>query len=131
MNFFASVMRNFHAYADFKTRSPRPDFWFWILLIALLVTLLTVLQAAVNALTPDFMIVATIIWICWLVLVIASVGVIIPTFAVTARRLRDTNVSGWLCLLLLIPCVGPVAIAVLAARAGTAGDNKFGGPCRQ
>lgn len=50
---------------------------------------------------------------------------IIPGLAVTVRRLHDINVSGWLALLGLVPCVGLILI-VFTLRAGDIGENLYG-----
>jgi uncharacterized membrane protein YhaH (DUF805 family) len=45
----------------------------------------------------------------------------------TARRLHDTNRSGWLTTLALIPAIGLPALTLsLLLLPGTSGDNRFG-----
>ena len=55
-----------------------------------------------------------------------SLAVFIPGITVGIRRLHDTNRSGWMLLLLLIPLAGPIIIIVFWALAGISGSNKYG-----
>lgn len=51
---------------------------------------------------------------------------IVPTCAVTVRRLHDADYSGWWLLLGFIPYIGEAALFALLCFKGTAGDNRFG-----
>lgn len=55
-----------------------------------------------------------------------GLGVLIPSLAVSARRLHDTGRSGWFLLLGLIPLAGPIALIVLMAQKGQPADNLYG-----
>jgi uncharacterized membrane protein YhaH (DUF805 family) len=50
---------------------------------------------------------------------------LLPSLAVGARRLHDTNRSGWLQLLWLIPVVGWILVIVWLAQEGRE-PNRFG-----
>jgi uncharacterized membrane protein YhaH (DUF805 family) len=50
----------------------------------------------------------------------------IPSLSVTVRRLHDTDKSGWLILLGLIPLIGVIILLVFYILPGTKGPNKFG-----
>nr|WP_280514938.1 DUF805 domain-containing protein [Aureimonas sp. ME7] len=50
---------------------------------------------------------------------------LVPYLCVLARRLHDTDASGWWALVGLIPVVGLVML-IPAAFKGTAGPNRFG-----
>jgi uncharacterized membrane protein YhaH (DUF805 family) len=52
--------------------------------------------------------------------------VLIPSLTVTIRRLHDTDKSGWMLLLLLIPFIGTIWIFILTVLKGDPNDNKFG-----
>ena len=80
MSFLESIKSCFIKYADFKTRSSRSEFW-WFALFQVVVNLVT---------TPIFALA-----------VISSIILILPSLAVGARRLHDTNRSGWWQLLQL------------------------------
>jgi uncharacterized membrane protein YhaH (DUF805 family) len=56
--------------------------------------------------------------------VIVVIGIIIPTYTVTIRRLHDLNLSGWW---ILIAVAGLLFILwIMFCREGTKGDNRFG-----
>jgi uncharacterized membrane protein YhaH (DUF805 family) len=52
--------------------------------------------------------------------------VLLPSIAVSFRRLHDTNRSAWWLLLAIIPILGPLALFVIYCLEGTPGDNKYG-----
>lgn len=58
--------------------------------------------------------------------VLAFVGLFIPTIAVQVRRFHDQNKSGWFALFNLVPYAGPLIIAIFMLIPGTQGDNDFG-----
>jgi len=58
----------------------------------------------------------------WLV----SLAFVIPSLAVGVRRLHDTERTGLMLLLLLIPLVGFIILIVFWVQEGTAGENKYG-----
>lgn len=55
-----------------------------------------------------------------------ALAVLLPTLAVTVRRLHDTNRSGWWIFISLIPLIGAIWLIVLLAKKGSEGKNKFG-----
>ena len=50
----------------------------------------------------------------------------LPTLAVTVRRLHDTDRSGWWIFIGLVPYVGIFILLVLLGLEGTKGNNRFG-----
>jgi uncharacterized membrane protein YhaH (DUF805 family) len=57
---------------------------------------------------------------------IYSLGVMVPSLAIGARRLHDTGRSGWLQLIGLIPLIGWIVLIVFAVQDSQPGDNKYG-----
>lgn len=53
-------------------------------------------------------------------------GTIIPTLAVTVRRLHDTNRSGWNILIRFIPLVGDIILLIFLVEEGGHGPNRYG-----
>ena len=51
---------------------------------------------------------------------------ILPSWAVTVRRLHDTNHSGWWLLIGLVPIVGAIVLLVWMVTDSNAGDNQYG-----
>ena len=60
------------------------------------------------------------------VMMLYALATIVPTCAVTVRRLHDYDYSGWWLLLGFIPYIGEAALFALLCFKGTAGDNRFG-----
>jgi len=96
MNFQDSIKICFTKYADFTGRASRPEFW-WFFLFCFLVG--GVLSAFSTALSGIFALIT-----------------IVPRLAVGARRLHETNRSGWWQLLWLVPIVGWIVIIIFLAQ---------------
>ena len=56
---------------------------------------------------------------------IFALAMLIPSLAVTVRRLHDTNRSGWWMLFCLIPCIGIIVILGFAVQDSQPGENKY------
>ena len=55
-----------------------------------------------------------------------SLAVLIPSLAVSARRLHDTDRSGWWMLINLIPLIGFIVYLVFVCGDSKPGANRFG-----
>lgn len=53
-------------------------------------------------------------------------AILIPTFAVSIRRLHDVGKSGWFSLIVLVPVLGLIWLIILFCADGVEGDNKYG-----
>ena len=51
---------------------------------------------------------------------IFSLGTLLPSVAAAARRLHDTNRSGWWQLICIVPVIGLIVILVFLAQEGKA-----------
>lgn len=60
------------------------------------------------------------------VLALYCLAVLIPTVAVSVRRLHDTGHSGWWMLLGLIPLIGTIVLLFFMVRASQPGPNEYG-----
>jgi uncharacterized membrane protein YhaH (DUF805 family) len=113
VNFVTSIKTVFTKYADFKGVATRAEYW-WFALFSLIVAV--VLDAA----TGDFNdpnVVASVISLVW------SLGILIPSFAVSVRRFHDAGFSGKWLLLYLVPIVAtantiPLVYVILGAVIG-------------
>lgn len=86
MNFTQSISTCFSKYAEFGGRASKSEYWWWMLFLFL--------ASAAAAIVSDKL--------CSLF----GLATLLPTLAVTARRLHDTNRSGWWQLINLIPFLG-------------------------
>ncbi len=80
MNFPQAVRQVLRKYADFGGRAMRSEYWWWVLAVTLVNVVLGLADSALpyGFLQPIF-----------------GLLVLVPTWAVGARRLHDTDRSGW------------------------------------
>ena len=111
-------------YADFSGRSRRLEYWmftlFHILTIALLIGLAIFFgspSGQPHTLAENYFLVVTALFV---------LGTIIPSIAVTVRRLHDQDKPGWYYFLSFIPYIGGLIMIVLMCLDGTPGSNSYG-----
>jgi uncharacterized membrane protein YhaH (DUF805 family) len=104
MTFPQSVRSVLSSYATFSGRARRSEYW-WFYLFTVLVTVAAAVVDGVLGMSfsNDVGIVG----------LIASLALLLPSLAVTARRLHDTGRTGWWMLLPLIPMVATVGLVVV------------------
>lgn len=131
MSFMEAVRKCFSNYANFQGRAKRSEFWWFYLFTALagfVLYMIGFLLVAVGAAIGDNALgtIIGLIGTLWYVATfIAIIALYIPLLAVGCRRLHDRNQSGWLLLLLLVPCAN-IVLLVFWALEGTPGDNAYG-----
>lgn len=108
MNWYLTVLQQ---YAVFSGRARRKEYWMFILINAIIAAAISTVDGMLS--TVDLGL-------------IYSLVVLIPTIAVTVRRLHDTDRSGWWILISLIPLVGGIVLLVFMAIDGTPGKNQYG-----
>ena len=101
-------------YADFQGRAKRPEFWWFMLALALV----TVVAALIDAASGNRSILEALV----------TLATIVPSLSVGARRLHDCDRSGWWQLLSLVPLIGTIVLIVWWAQPGNVGPNRFGPP---
>lgn len=107
MTFIESVRSCFVKYADFNGCARRSEYW-WFMLFGLVGTLS--FEIVSDRLSWAF-----------------TVATFLPSIAVTARRLHDTDRSGWLQLIALIPIIGWVPFIIWCTQQGKI-PNRFSPP---
>lgn len=55
-----------------------------------------------------------------------TLAVLIPSIAVSVRRLHDTNRSGWWLLISLVPLVGAIVLFVFLVLDSHPGEHQYG-----
>ena len=113
MTFGESVSICFKKYVDFNGRASRSEFWYFYLFLAIL----TVAAMPLDAIFPynEFRPINTTL----------SILTFFPLIAVTARRLHDSNYSGWLQLLVLT-IIGIIPVLIWLIQKGYDDENRFG-----
>jgi uncharacterized membrane protein YhaH (DUF805 family) len=99
-------------YANFQGRARRAEYWWFQLANVILFVALLVLGAAIKGLI-----------ILYWVYVVATV---VPSIAVSVRRLHDTDKSGWYLLIGFVPFVGWIIVLVMMLLDSTPGANRYG-----
>jgi len=120
MNWYLKVLRQ---YADFKGRARRKEYWMFALVnIIIALILVAIIALTVNQETGEP---STIGMVAIGILVIYALATLIPGIAVSVRRLHDSDKSGWLYLISLIP-FGSIVLIVLFCLDSTPGTNQYG-----
>jgi uncharacterized membrane protein YhaH (DUF805 family) len=111
-------MEALRKYATFEGRARRKEYWFFTLFNLLAVVALTFVDMAIGTFNEQAEI--------GLFGGVYLLAVLIPSLAVTVRRLHDTDRSGWWILLNLIPVIGSIVLMVFAVLDSQPGGNRFG-----
>lgn len=114
----------YRRYAQFGGRSTRMEFWLFHLFTSLTNLALDLLLGGDFAVGLGLRAEPTMVGN--IVTAIFSIGSVVPTFAVTARRLHDTNRSQWWMALFLVPILGWLVLLIFECQDGTKGPNRFG-----
>ncbi len=122
MDALTTVYRN--KYATFSGRASRSEYWWGYLGYVIIATVLQIvaLVGAAALLNVN----ESLAGLALLVPMLALVGMIIPSIAVSVRRLHDTGKSGWMLLIIMIPCIGFILWIVWMVEDGQAHDNAYG-----
>ncbi|PPU42086.1 DUF805 domain-containing protein [Xanthomonas arboricola] len=113
-------------YADFNGRSRRREYWMFMLLQAIVLLVLGSLFGIAVALMGGENGPGALAWLVVAVMVIVVLALIVPSIAVTVRRLHDQGKSGWFYLISLVPYVGGFIVLVFMCLEGTPGPNEYG-----
>ncbi|MEU4109686.1 MULTISPECIES: DUF805 domain-containing protein [unclassified Streptomyces] len=108
MHWYVDVLKK---YAVFSGRARRQEYWMFTLFSLIISIVLTILDSAL-----DIGFLSTIY----------GLAVLLPSLAVTVRRLHDTSRSGWWILITLIPLVGAIILIVFLASEGKPEANEYG-----
>ena len=104
-------------YADFEGRASRSEYWYFLLINILAylgLAIVTVVLAGISGF--DLLVAVPTLYLF---------GTLIPGLAVTARRLHDTDRSGWWQLLNFVP-FGGIVLLVFCVQDSTFGRNNYG-----
>jgi uncharacterized membrane protein YhaH (DUF805 family) len=98
-------------YFDFEGRETRQAFWMYVLYYLIAYVIVAVIGKVIHV--P-------------MLVSLLGLALLLPNLGIGARRLHDTDLSGWWQLLGLIPLVGWVIVIVLFAREGQKKENSYG-----
>ena len=116
------MFKAYKRYFDFQGRSNRSEYWLFVLFWALL----SIPYYYVMLSDPTGYMANPVSMTIVVIYGLAGLASFIPSLAVSVRRLHDTDKSGWLLLLWLIPLLGALILLVFFILPGTKGSNKYG-----
>ena len=104
-------------YAVFSGRSRRKEYWYFVLFNLIVSLVLSAIDALLGTFSSANV---------GLLSGIYGLAVLIPSIAVSVRRLHDIDRTGWWVLISLVPVIGTIVLLVFAVLDGTPDENRFG-----
>lgn len=115
MDWYVAVLRK---YAVFEGRARRKEYWMFCLFNLIASCAFATIDVVTGGFNRQYGL--------GLFSALYSLAVIVPSIAVSVRRLHDTDRSGWWLLVGLVPCLGAIVLIVFFVQGGTPGQNRFG-----
>jgi uncharacterized membrane protein YhaH (DUF805 family) len=109
MNWYVDVLKK---YATFDGRARRKEYWMFFLFNLIISLALAFIEGIFGG--PGVL------------GVLYSLAVLVPSIAVTVRRLHDTGRSGWWILISLVPVIGWIVLLVFMLTDSHPGSNQYG-----
>jgi uncharacterized membrane protein YhaH (DUF805 family) len=114
VDFQGAIRQQIDNVMNFNGRASRSAYWWYWLATVVVVIVLEIFSAVVGSTALTLLI--------GLVLLVVSLS----GLSVAVRRMHDTDKSGWMLLLGLIPFIGGIIVIVMLCLPGTPGQNRFG-----
>lgn len=122
MNFGEAIKSYFKNYAVFKGRSRRSAFWYSVLFTALVSTAAGIINP--GSLDENGWRNPGALENLW------SLATLIPSLAISFRRLHDTGKSGANLFWIFLPVIGWIILLVALVKDGSPGANQYGEPVK-
>jgi uncharacterized membrane protein YhaH (DUF805 family) len=98
-------------FADFNGRGRRSEYWFAYLALVLVSVVANIIGAVIGTNILTYLV---------------ALAALVPILAAGARRLHDTDKSGWWLLIGIIPLIGIVVLIVFFVMDSQPGTNQYG-----
>ena len=123
MTFSQSIKSVFSKYADFSGRATRSEYWYFYLFnfLVVMVYFFAVITTAVTSGIDS-----SALSYLQAIYAIYALGVMIPSLAVTVRRLHDTGHSGWWIFLNLLLVIGSIVLFIWFITDSDPDTNEYG-----
>ena len=105
-------------YAVFNGRARRMEYWMFILFNIIITVVLALIDYLTGTFSPRVGV--------GLLGGLYALAVLIPSLAVTVRRLHDTGRTGWWILIGLIPVIGGIVLLIFMVLDSEPGANQYG-----
>jgi len=115
MSWFLMALKK---YVTFDGRSQRSEYWFFVLFSVIFSIVATLIDQMTGSYSPANGM--------GLLSGILGLFLFLPSLSVAVRRLHDTDRSGWMILICLIPLIGAIWFLFLMVFDSTPGNNRFG-----
>ena len=109
MNWYIEVLKK---YAVFSGRARRKEYWMFVLFYIIFGIILGIIEG--------------IIGISGILTGLYCLALLIPSIAVSVRRLHDIGRTGWWVLICLVPIVGSIVLLIFMLLDSQPGDNQYG-----
>jgi uncharacterized membrane protein YhaH (DUF805 family) len=107
----------FKRYADFSGRSQRAEYWYFTLGNFIVGFILGLIDGMMGAASQGGVGLLTMIYF---------LGILIPSLAVSVRRLHDIGRTGWWIFVAIIPILGPLLLLYFYVLDSEPGANAYG-----
>ena len=114
VDFQTAIRSQIDNVTNFEGRASLSAYWWYALALFVVDIVLEIFSVAIGSFPLTMLI----------LLVMCVVG--LSGLSVAVRRLHDTDKSGWMILLGLIPFIGGIIVLILMVMPGTPGQNRFG-----
>ena len=111
MSFADAVRSAFSKYVTFSGRARRSEFWWFALFAGIVYIVAGIIDAAIGNQVLGYLV---------------GLALLLPSLAVTVRRLHDTGRSGWWILIGLVPLIGAIVLLVFEVQDSQPGTNSYG-----
>jgi uncharacterized membrane protein YhaH (DUF805 family) len=111
MSFADAIRTVFSKYATFNGRARRSEFWWFTLFAVIVYVIALIIDAAAKS--P-------------VIFLLVALALLLPSLAVTARRLHDTGRTAWWILIGVIPVIGPIILLIFECQDSQPGPNNYG-----
>src|SRR5215216_2263257 len=114
MSWYLEVLKK---YAVFSGRARRKEYWMFFLISLLISAVLIAIDSLIGTFSQTGF---------GLLQGLYSLAVLIPSIAVTVRRLHDTGRTGWWILIGLIPVIGGIVLLIFMVLDSEPETNEYG-----
>jgi len=116
MNWYLKCLKE---YANFNGRARRKEYWMFALFHGIITLVLALIDVILMSSFPES-------YDTPILYSIYILGTLIPSLAVSVRRLQDVGKGPIMLLLVLLPVIGSIWLLILTISDSQQGTNKYG-----